>query len=94
MICPQNKNENFDEIKCRNCKYYLVCYKLINNGNLWQKNNPTNEEKLIINSLAQEIRDYGEERVWENINTIKLEDRLNYIEFFFSAKRLLKVGEY
>ena len=50
--------------------------------------------KIIINSLAEEIKQFGEQRVWDNINLIELEKRLEYIEMFFSAKRLIEKGEY
>ena len=51
-------------------------------------------EKLMINALAQEIKDFGEEFVWNNLNTIPIDKRLDYLEMFFSAKRLLEKGEY
>lgn len=59
-----------------------------------ENKSPTDVEKLIINALAQEIKDYGEDFVFNNLNTMELEKRLDYLEFFFSAKRLLATGEY
>ena len=58
------------------------------------KDNLTESEKIMINSLAQEIKEFGEEWVWNNINMIVFEKRLEYIEMFFSAKKLLEKGEY
>jgi hypothetical protein len=55
---------------------------------------PTDTEKIIINALAKEIKDYGEEFVFNNLNTMELEKRLDYLELYFSAKNLLQKGEY
>jgi len=59
-----------------------------------QKEEMKATDKLIVNVLAQEIREFGERFVWENLDTIPLEKRLDYIEYFLSAKRLLETGEY
>lgn len=55
---------------------------------------PTPTQKMAINALAREIKEYGEEWVWNNINAIEFEKRLEYIEMFLSALNLLKTGEY
>ena len=54
----------------------------------------TDSERLMINALAKEIKEYGEQPVWDKINTMILESRMYYIELFLSAKRLLATGEY
>jgi hypothetical protein len=56
--------------------------------------NPTNTERFMINALAQEIKDYGEDYVFNKLNTIPIDKRIDYLELFFSAKRLLEKGEY
>jgi hypothetical protein len=48
----------------------------------------------MINALAQEIKDYGEDYVFNKLNTIPIDKRIDYLELFFSAKRLLEKGEY
>lgn len=141
MICPENGNKSFDDLECRDCKWFMQCFKMYQHGNIFgkddpmgdnfpemnnglpsfikngkcekdnmtscnlgyacdacpynkEKKSPTDTERIMINALAQEIKDYGEERVWQNINTIAIERRLEYIELFLSAKRLLEIGEY
>lgn len=103
MICPNNGNKSFDEEDCISCDYYSQCLSHSNFNNLGdnypvlpkeEKKSPTDSERLIINAIAQEIKDYGEERVWNNLNTIPIDKRLDYLEIFFSAKRLLEKGEY
>jgi hypothetical protein len=109
MLCPQNNNKDFDDLDCRDCKWFFQCFKMWQNGNIWgkdktigdnypvipkEKKSPTDTEKTIINALAQEIKDYGEERVWNNLNTIPIDKRLDYLELFLSAKHLLETGEY
>lgn len=54
----------------------------------------TDIERLMINALAQEIKEFGEEFVFNNLNTISIDKRIDYLELFFSAKRLLEKGEY
>ena len=133
MICPNNGNKDFDDLLCRDCKWFMQCLKVWQDGNIWGKDetlgdnfpsfiingecknlnnamcnlgyacdscpynkqkSPTDTEKMMINSLAQEIKEFGEEWVWNNINMIIFEKRLDYIEMFISAKRLLEKGEY
>jgi hypothetical protein len=59
-----------------------------------ENKSPTNTQRLMINALAQEIRDFGEEQVWNNLNTIPIDKRMDYLELFLSAKKLLEKGEY
>jgi len=59
-----------------------------------KKKSPTDTERLMINALAKEIEQFGEDYVFNNLNTIPIDKRIDYLEMFFSAKRLLEKGEY
>jgi hypothetical protein len=59
-----------------------------------KKKSPTDTERLMINALAKEIEEFGEEFVFNNLNIIPIDKRIDYLELFFSAKKLLEKGEY
>jgi hypothetical protein len=63
-------------------------------NNRKKENSLTETERLIINSLAQEIKDYGGGSVWDTFNTLELGIKMDYIELYFSALNLLKNEEY
>jgi hypothetical protein len=88
MIQDPNKGKNIEEDKPGDN------FPVIHNDAKKPINNPTDMERLLINSLALEIQNYGEDFVFNNLNTIPIDKRLDYIEMFFSAKRLLEKGEY
>jgi len=103
------ENEVYDYDECPLCRGRMVVdlnqgrkieeptgdnFPTIPNPPKEEKKSPTDTERLMINALAQEIKDFGEEYVFDNLNLFPIEKRLDYIEMFISAKRLLEKGEY
>ena len=44
MLCPNNANRDFDDLLCRDCEWYMQCFKMWQNGNIWnKKDDPTGD---------------------------------------------------
>jgi hypothetical protein len=37
MICPVTGNRDFDDLDCRDCEWYMQCFKMWQDGNIWSK---------------------------------------------------------
>jgi hypothetical protein len=37
MLCPNNKGKDFDDLDCRDCEWYMQCFKMWQTGNIWGK---------------------------------------------------------
>jgi hypothetical protein len=37
MICPNDGSKDFDDLDCRDCKWYIQCFKMWQNGNIFGK---------------------------------------------------------
>jgi hypothetical protein len=37
MLCPKDNSKDFDDIDCRDCEWYMQCFKMWNDGNIWGK---------------------------------------------------------
>jgi hypothetical protein len=55
MLCPENGNKDFDDLDCRDCKWYYQCFKMEQNGNIWGEQEPTGDNFPIINNQDKEI---------------------------------------
>lgn len=51
MLCPENNNKDFDELDCRDCKWYFSCYNLCKEKNVFGKEN--NFTKLSRNTIYE-----------------------------------------
>jgi len=41
MLCPKNANNEFDDLSCRDCEWYMQCFKMWQDNNLWGSDKPT-----------------------------------------------------
>lgn len=42
MLCPDNGKKDFEDLDCRECKWYFQCFKMWQDGNVF-----SNEKELI-----------------------------------------------
>jgi hypothetical protein len=79
ISCPSENGEICNKGKaCDSCK-----------DNTDQIGMSENLDRIMVNSLINEIKGYGEDITWANIQVIDFEHRLAWLECFFEAKRKL-----
>ena len=48
-------------------------------------------DKQMIATMKREIADNGEDKVWNTLNSINIDQKINFLELFIEAKRQLKL---
>lgn len=78
------EQENY---KCMLCNGQM---EIIENQNIAGDNTGIDEviNQQLIQRLIMDIKQKGEPLVWDFINKLKLDSRLDYLELFFEAKKI------
>jgi len=76
MICPNDGSKDFDDLTCRDCKWYMQCFKMWQDGNIFGKdfgdNFPT-MKNIINKTFIPELKEI-EQIKKENQPKISQED--------------------
>ena len=51
-------------------------------------------DKQLLSTMINEIKQFGEDKVWKAINSSDIEIRLNVMPIFIEAKKQIEKGEY
>jgi hypothetical protein len=66
MICPESANKDFDDLTCQDCKWYMQCFKMWQNGNIWGKEKAIGDNFPMIKhdpSKIDKIRPITQEEI-------------------------------
>lgn len=57
MLCPKNPNRDFDDMMCRDCNWFMQCFKMWQDSNIWGKESPPGDNFPIQNT-SQPLMDF------------------------------------
>jgi hypothetical protein len=95
MICPENGNKDWDDLLCRDCQWYMQCFKMWQDGNIWGKEKATGDNFPKIKHdppKMDKIRELNnqEQEIKNSINIIGENSTFEMIEAIADYKMRLR----